>query len=177
MHGIAGYVIGTMRFMSILLETAFTIKCNSSRFSLLSNLKGTFERSRYIDTIKDPKTRVTFTCLRIDMNPFSTYMRKEITGTSTCPLCISGYDSMTHLFYECPILDDKRTMMCNAVEEHIPTWPHMDVDEKIYLMPWQRSWYMLCVCSWSRGLSWKMHGIISGFILSKQTFNCLPSPK
>ena len=71
---------------------------SSSRFSLLSNLKGTLERSWYIDTIRDLETRLIFTRLRIDMNPFSTYMREKIIGTSTCPLCISGYDSMSHLF-------------------------------------------------------------------------------
>ena len=108
---------------------------SSSRFSLLNNLKCTFERSRYIDTIKDPETRLIFTRLRIDMNPFSTYMRKKIIGTSTCPLCISGYDSMSHLFFECPIFDDKRKMMYSAIERHLPTWSHMDVDERLkYLL-------------------------------------------
>ena len=99
---------------------------SSSQFSLLNNLKGTFERSGYIDTIKGPETR-----LRIDINPFSSYMRNNIIGTSTFPLCISGYDSMSHLFFECPIFDDKRKMMCNSTERHIPTWFHMDVDEKL----------------------------------------------
>ena len=38
---------------------------SSNRFSFLNNLKGTFERSSYIDTIKDPETRLIFTRLRI----------------------------------------------------------------------------------------------------------------
>ena len=94
-----------------------------------------WKRSWYIDTIKDQETGLIFTRLRIDTNPFSTYMRKKIIGTSTCPLCMSGYDSMSHLSFECPIFDEKRKMMCNAIERHTPTWSHMDVDERLkYLL-------------------------------------------
>ena len=141
-----------------------------------------WKRSRYIDTIKVPETRLIFTGLRIDMNPFSTYMRKKIIGTSTCPLCISGYDSMSHLFFECPIFDDKPKMMCNAIERHTPTWSHMDVDERLkYLLDLKcpdNALDRCCAYVYDLYVSReKMHRIISGSVPWKQTFNCLSSPE
>ena len=41
---------------------------SSVRFTLLNDLKSTFECSPYIDLLKNPATRLIFTRLRIDMN-------------------------------------------------------------------------------------------------------------
>ena len=104
---------------------------SSSRFALLNNLKGTFERSRYIDTMKDPETRLIFTRLHTDMNPFLDIYGKE----NHWYIYLSSLHQWLWLdvlsIFECPIFDDKRNMMCNAMERLIPTWSHMEIDEKI----------------------------------------------
>ena len=90
---------------------------------------------------QNPNTRLIFARLRIDMNPFLTYIRKKIIRTSICPFCISRSDSMSHLFFECPIFHEKRMMMCNVIESHIPTWSHTDIDEKCICIWYFKCWY------------------------------------
>ena len=43
---------------------------NSSRFTLLKKLKTTFDRSVYIDRVRNPVVRLVLTRLRIDMNVY-----------------------------------------------------------------------------------------------------------
>ena len=53
----------------------------SKRFCLLNAVKPTFQRSNYIDTIKSPDVRLTFTRLRVDCNVYSAYSRGKEIGT------------------------------------------------------------------------------------------------
>ena len=48
---------------------------------------------------------------------------------------------MSHLLFECPIFHEKRMMMCNVIESHIPTWSHTDIDEKCICIWYLKCWY------------------------------------
>ena len=104
---------------------------SSARFTLLNDLKSTFERSPYIDLVKNPETRLIFTRLRIDMNVFSDYMRKKYIGTATCPLCNRGPDSFQHILLHCPYFKEKRDNLFQNIELQLPRWRYMDDDMKL----------------------------------------------
>ena len=104
---------------------------SSARFTRLNDMKSTFERSPYIDLIKNHETRLIFIRLRIDMNVFSDYMRKKYIGTATCPLCNRGPDSFQHILLQCPYFKEKRDNLYQNIELQLPRWRHMDDDMKL----------------------------------------------
>ena len=109
------------------------------RSTLLDDLKPTFERSPYINPIKNPETRLIFTRLRIDMNVFSDYMKKKYIGTATCPICHRGPHPSLHILafssiFCCIFLILKRSVrekLYQNIELQQPRWQHMDDDMKL----------------------------------------------
>ena len=100
-----------------------------SRYTLLNDLKPTFERSPYIDFIQNHKTRLIFIRLCIDMNVFSDYTRKKhILGTATCSLCIRRAYSIQHILLHCPYLKEKHEHLYRNIELQLPWWQYMDDD-------------------------------------------------
>ena len=101
---------------------------SSVRFTLRHDLKSTFERSLYIDVIKNPETRLIFTRLRIYMNVFSDYMSKNIMGTATCPLYNIGVDSIQHVLLH---FKQKRENVYQNIELQLPRWRLVGDDTKL----------------------------------------------
>ena len=106
----------------------------SKRFCLLNAVKPTFQRSNYIDTIKSPDVRLTFTRLRVDCNVYSAYSRGKEIGTYTCPLCYRGEDSVKHLLCRCPSFQGKREILFQEITNSLPGWAWMNDSEKIHTL-------------------------------------------
>ena len=104
----------------------------SKRFGLLNAVKPTFQRSNYIDTIKSPDVRLTFTRLRVDCNVCSAYSRGKEIGTYTCPLCYGGEDSVKHLLCQCPSFQGKREILFQEITNSLPWWAWMNDSEKLH---------------------------------------------
>ena len=101
---------------------------SSARFTLLKDFKCTFERSPYIDLIKNTETRLIFTHPRIDMNVFSDYKRKKYIGTATYPPCKRGAYYFQHILLHCAYLKEMRENLYQNIELQLPRWRHMDDD-------------------------------------------------
>ena len=113
----------------------------SKRFCLLNAVKPTFQRSNYIDTIKSPDFRLTFTRLRVDCNVYSAYSRGKEIGTYTCPLCYRGEDSVKHLLCRCPWFQGKREILFQEITNSLPGWAWMNDSEKItYIVRYPIAW-------------------------------------
>ena len=89
---------------------------NSSRFTRLKKLITTFDRSVYIDRVRNPVVRLVLTHLRIDMNVYSTYNNKNDTPT-VCPICKTGNDSLCHLLFHCSHLINNRKNLYRELEQ------------------------------------------------------------
>ena len=120
----------------------------SKRFCLLNAVKPTFQRSNYIDTIKSPDVRLTFTRLRVDCNVYSAYSRGKEIGTYTCPLCYRGEDSVKHLLCRCPSFQGKREILFQEITNSLPGWAWMNDSEKLHTLLDTRSpddtWFNCC---------------------------------
>ena len=89
---------------------------NSSRFTLWKKLKTPFDRSLYIDRVRNPVVRFVLTRFRIDMNVYSTYNNKNDTPT-VCPICKTRNDSLCHFLFHCA---------------------HLSTTERTYIESWNR---------------------------------------
>ena len=99
----------------------------SSRFKLLALLKESddaFSKSKYIDKIKNPIVRETFTRLRVDMNILGTSMTNQTVEnpSGTCRECTLGVpETPEHFLFDCNAFFGRR----EAVKHKI-----VDVDHR-----------------------------------------------
>ena len=103
----------------------------STRLSFLSDVITIYKRSQYIDMIKNPEIRLTFTRLRIDMNIYSSYNVKKSTGTATCPLCYNGEDSLTHLLFYCSTSSGERRTFEYTMLQNSKSWNQINDRDKL----------------------------------------------
>ena len=104
------------------------------RFRFLSQVKEEFRRSYYIDNIKSPEIRLTYTRLRIDNNVYSSYMRSKVVGTYMCPVCYRGEDTIKHLLFSCQYFDKQRMEINDEMCKALPNWPSFDISTKFKLL-------------------------------------------
>ena len=103
----------------------------STRLSFLFDVKTIYKRSQYIDMIKNPEIRLTFTRLRIDMNIYSSYNVKKSIGTATCPLSYNGEDSVTHLLLYCSTFSGERRTFEYTMLQNSKRWNQRNDRDKL----------------------------------------------
>ena len=128
------HVIFKQCLMDQFIQQWRSIIGTSKRFCLLNAVKPTFQRSNYIDTIKSPDVRLTFTRLRVDCNVYSAYSRGKEISTYTCPLCYRGEDSVKHLLFRCPSFQGKREILFQEITNSLPGWAWMNDSEKLHTL-------------------------------------------
>ena len=98
----------------------------SSRLKHLISFNGSlnsFQRSTYLNTIKNPDIRLIFTRLRIDINILSTCkIRKQVLDM--CPLCNNESETVKHFITKCSYFKTEREAFLNIIKPYIDkdTW-------------------------------------------------------
>ena len=75
---------------------------SSVRFCVLSTVENEFEISPYITKIRNPRVRLLYTRLCIDLHCLATCKTKTgLSSDISCPLCKQGDETVEHLLLTC----------------------------------------------------------------------------
>lgn len=99
-------------------QTFFSKLTNSDRLTVLSSMKTEFKRSGYIDKIRSPDIRKTFTRLRIDNNILNDckFRFKQIISKS-CYHCKNVTEGVNHFLLDCDLYKQKREAFYGIVSK------------------------------------------------------------
>ena len=107
-----------MRLKDQFKQNLYSQLRGSSRFNHLLTFHDSFQRSRYLDTIEDPDTRLIFTRLRVDINILSTCkIHKQILNE--CPLCKREPETVKHFITKCSYFKDERNDFLQRINSYI----------------------------------------------------------
>ena len=84
--------------------------------------------------IKSPEVRSTDTRLRIDNNVYSSCMRSEVVGTSTCPVCFKGEDTIKHLLFSCQHFKKQMIEIDDKMYKALSNWPSFNISTTFKLL-------------------------------------------
>ena len=105
---------------------------DSERLSVLSALKSDFCRSQYLEKIRSPDIRKTFTRLRNDLNILNAcQFRKRKVTSPKCTSCQGADDDVTHLLLNCTRFNDIRNVFTQKVCEEYSNFIHMSDSRKL----------------------------------------------
>lgn len=83
----------------------------SNRFTILSDLRQTYESSNYLNQIKDTETRTIITRLRVDQNILEECKGRQkgiARELRMCPVCKNQTESVGHFLLYCPMNSEAR---------------------------------------------------------------------
>ena len=105
---------------------------DSGRFSVLSTLKTDMTKSLYIDKIRNPQIRKTFTRLRTDMNVLNCCKyRVNPNATAMCSACVDEPESVQHFLFHCNQFTTMRANFYSRVSEKCGNFCNMSDNQKI----------------------------------------------
>ena len=103
------------------------------RFTLLNDLKSTFERSLYIYTYRSNKETWNSTYFYSSTHWYKCFFwlhEETYIGTATCPLYNIGVDSIHHILLYCSYFKQKRENLNQNIELELPRWRYVGDDMK-----------------------------------------------
>ena len=117
-------------------QSFFSKLKDSNRLNVLSSLKTDFTRSDYIDKIKSPDIRKTFTRLRIDNNVLnSCKFRFNQSISKLCKTCNRNVEEgVTHFLMECDYYKEKRDAFYTIVSKNYRNFTQLSDNHKLHFI-------------------------------------------
>ena len=103
----------------------------SKRFTVLNQLKCTFNKSTYLSIIKSPSIRNIFTRLRIDMNMLQTCKTKTLQNNLNCPYCTHSVETVSHFILYCSHYSLQREALLGTLNENVFNFRNLCEKEKL----------------------------------------------
>ena len=113
-------------------QTFFSKLTSSDRLTVLSSMKTEFKRSGYIDKIKSPDIRKTFTRLRIDNNVLNEckFRFNQIISKS-CYHCKNTTEGVSHFLLDCDLYKQKREAFYGIVSKTDRSFERLSSPKKL----------------------------------------------
>jgi hypothetical protein len=106
----------------------------STRFTVLNQVKGTFGRSTYLSIIKNPSVRNVFTRLRVDMNVLQTCKSKTQQNILNCPFCTNCIETVGHFLFHCHHYEQQRKALFGVLQENVCNFRLLSEMEKMKII-------------------------------------------
>ena len=78
-------------------------------------------------------------------NVYSSYMRRKVVGTCTCPVCNRGEGTIKHLLFSCQHFNKQRMEIDDKMCKALPNWSNFDISTK-WLLDLQYPDYRFQTC-------------------------------
>ena len=108
---------------------------DSERLSILAKLKSDFSRSEYLEKIRNPDIRKTFTRLRIDLNILNTCkFRQRKMISPRCTYCEGADEDVIHFLLHCTKFADMRNIFMQRMRAEYSNFSNISDLQKLKII-------------------------------------------
>ena len=118
------------------------------RFCVLSTVRNEFEMSPYLPKICNPRERLLYTRLRIDLHCLATCKTKaRLSSDISCPLCKQGNETVEHFLLTCAHFAANRNDFYTDLDASVSLFESLDENDKLrYIVDLQCPEEIVSIC-------------------------------